>query len=83
MHALATVGPSISLTLTGNGLNVIKVLPESAIKFGSFEAAKRALARLEGADDVKNISPIARFMAGGVGGVVSQFAVYPIDTLKL
>lgn len=25
----------------GNGLNVFKVFPESAMKFGSFEAAKR------------------------------------------
>ncbi|KAI5806724.1 mitochondrial carrier domain-containing protein, partial [Peziza echinospora] len=66
----------------GNGLNVIKVLPESAIKFGSFEAAKRALARFEGAEDVRDISPMARFLAGGIGGVVSQFSIYPIDTLK-
>ncbi|EGX47144.1 hypothetical protein AOL_s00097g190 [Orbilia oligospora ATCC 24927] len=66
----------------GNGLNVVKVLPESAIKFGSFEAAKRLFARLEGADDPKHISGGSRFLAGGVGGVVSQLAVYPIDTLK-
>ncbi|KAK6345980.1 hypothetical protein TWF730_010316 [Orbilia blumenaviensis] len=66
----------------GNGLNVVKVLPESAIKFGSFEAAKRLFARLEGSDDPKHISGGSRFLAGGVGGVVSQLAVYPIDTLK-
>ncbi|KAH0605505.1 uncharacterized protein H6S33_004727 [Morchella sextelata] len=66
----------------GNGLNVVKVLPESAIKFGSFEAAKRTLARLEGAEDASQISPMARFLAGGIGGVVSQFSIYPIDTLK-
>ncbi|KAL0634004.1 hypothetical protein Q9L58_007105 [Maublancomyces gigas] len=57
----------------GNGLNVVKVLPESAIKFGSFEAAKRTLARLEGVEDASQISPMARFLAGGVGGVVSQW----------
>ncbi|KAF3915253.1 Mitoferrin [Dactylellina cionopaga] len=66
----------------GNGLNVVKVMPESAIKFGSFEAAKRLFARMEGKDDPKQISGVSRFFAGGVGGVVSQFAVYPIDTLK-
>lgn len=66
----------------GNGLNVMKILPESAIKFGSFEAAKRALAKLEGAEDANKISWWAKFLAGGIGGVVSQFAVYPIDTLK-
>lgn len=31
------------------------------------------MAHLEGADDVSQISPISRFVAGGIGGVVSQF----------
>lgn len=66
----------------GNGLNVIKVFPESAMKFGSFETAKRFFARLEGVSDTSEISRASTFLAGGFGGVVSQFAVYPIDTLK-
>jgi solute carrier family 25 phosphate transporter 23/24/25/41 len=56
----------------GNGLNVLKVMPESAIKFGSYEAAKRALAHLEGHGDPQNINPYSKFVAGGVGGLVSQ-----------
>ena len=67
----------------GNGLNVVKVMPESAIKFGAYEASKRALARLEGHNDPKNLHPASQFMAGGIGGVVSQCVVYPLDTLKL
>jgi solute carrier family 25 (mitochondrial phosphate transporter), member 23/24/25/41 len=67
----------------GNGLNVVKVMPESAIKFGAYEASKRALARLEGHDDPKHLHPASQFMAGGIGGVVSQCVVYPLDTLKL
>ena len=47
-------------------------MPESAIKFGSYEAAKRALARFEGHDDPQNINPYSKFVAGGVGGLVSQ-----------
>lgn len=66
----------------GNGLNVMKVFPESAIKFGSFEAAKRFFARIEGVDDTSKLSKLSTYVAGGLGGVVSQFAVYPIDTLK-
>ncbi|KAF8461361.1 mitochondrial carrier domain-containing protein [Kalaharituber pfeilii] len=66
----------------GNGLNIVKVLPESAIKFGSFETTKRALAKLEGVEDVRDISSTSRFLAGGVGGVASQFSIYPIDTVK-
>ncbi|KAF2761805.1 calcium dependent mitochondrial carrier protein-like protein [Pseudovirgaria hyperparasitica] len=66
----------------GNGLNVVKVMPESAIKFGSYEATKRFFATLEGIEDPNNIHSYAKFMAGGVAGMVSQFAVYPMDTLK-
>ncbi|RDL37343.1 Mitochondrial carrier [Venustampulla echinocandica] len=66
----------------GNGLNVVKVMPESAIRFGSYEAAKRALSRLEGHGDPQCINPYSKFVAGGIGGMVSQLFVYPIDTLK-
>ena len=78
-------------------MNVLKVMPESAIKFGSYEAAKRALAQLEGHSDPQKINPYSKFVAGGIGGMVSQYVtffdansvanicrlvVYPLDTLK-
>lgn len=63
----------------GNGLNVIKIFPESAIKFGSYEAAKKFIA---GTDSSDELSTGARFVAGGVAGAISQASVYPIDTLK-
>ncbi|EMD91761.1 hypothetical protein COCC4DRAFT_128411 [Bipolaris maydis ATCC 48331] len=66
----------------GNGLNVVKVMPESAIKFGSYEAAKRIFAKIEGHNDPATIHSWSKFVAGGLAGMVSQFAVYPIDTLK-
>ncbi|KAI9821827.1 MAG: hypothetical protein M1827_002409 [Pycnora praestabilis] len=66
----------------GNGLNVLKVMPESAIKFGSYEGSKRALAKLEGHGDAQKIGPWSKFLAGGMGGTISQLFVYPIDTLK-
>ncbi|PVI07190.1 calcium dependent mitochondrial carrier protein-like protein [Periconia macrospinosa] len=66
----------------GNGLNVVKVMPESAIKFGAYEAAKRAFAKVEGHNDPTNIHGWSKFVAGGLAGMISQFAVYPIDTLK-
>lgn len=66
----------------GNGLNVMKVFPESAMKFGSFEAAKRLLCTFEGVKDTSDLSRLSTYLAGGMGGVVSQFSVYPVDTLK-
>lgn len=66
----------------GNGLNVAKVFPESAMKFGSFEAAKRLFARIEGVSETSELSRLSTYFCGGVGGVVSQFTVYPVDTLK-
>ncbi|KAK3943581.1 hypothetical protein QBC46DRAFT_35434 [Diplogelasinospora grovesii] len=66
----------------GNGLNVIKIMPESAIRFGSYEASKRFLAAQEGHNDPTKISTVSKFVAGGIGGMTAQFCVYPIDTLK-
>lgn len=66
----------------GNGLNVIKVFPESAMKFGSFEATKKLMCRLEGVDDEKKLSKFSTYLSGGIGGVLAQTTVYPIDTLK-
>lgn len=47
-------------------------MPETAIKFGSYEAAKRALAQLEGHTDPRQISAYSKFAAGGVAGMISQ-----------
>ncbi|CEJ58313.1 hypothetical protein PMG11_06974 [Penicillium brasilianum] len=66
----------------GNGLNVLKVMPESAIKFGAYESAKQALARFEGHNDPKQLRPTSQFLSGGIGGMVAQCFVYPLDTLK-
>ncbi|CCF35416.1 calcium-binding mitochondrial carrier SAL1 [Colletotrichum higginsianum] len=57
-------------------------MPESAIKFGSYEAAKRTLSKLEGHNDPRQINSYSKFVAGGVAGMVAQFCVYPLDTLK-
>ncbi|GMM49603.1 Ca(2+)-binding ATP:ADP antiporter [Starmerella bacillaris] len=66
----------------GNGLNVIKVLPDSGMKFGGFETAKKVLARLEGKPSSEELSAFSTYIAGGIGGMMSQLTVYPIDTIK-
>ncbi|KAF2460951.1 calcium dependent mitochondrial carrier protein [Lineolata rhizophorae] len=66
----------------GNGLNVVKVMPESAVKFGSYEASKRIFAKLEGHNDPRSLNTLSKFLTGGIAGIISQFVVYPLDTLK-
>ncbi|TCD68192.1 hypothetical protein EIP91_011364 [Steccherinum ochraceum] len=68
---------------TGNGLSVAKILPESAIKFMSYESSKRMFAKYwDKVDDPREISGVSRFLSGGIGGLTSQLSIYPIETLK-
>lgn len=55
-------------------------MPESAIKFGSFEAAKKHLAQLEGHGNSKKINPYSKFVAGGFAGIMSQSVVFSIKS---
>ncbi|KAF8316024.1 mitochondrial carrier domain-containing protein [Cantharellus anzutake] len=67
----------------GNALNTAKIMPESAIKFMSYETAKQAFAKyVDKVDDPREISGVSRFISGGIGGMTSQLAIYPIETLK-
>ncbi|RHZ77803.1 hypothetical protein Glove_172g62 [Diversispora epigaea] len=66
----------------GNGLNVAKIAPESAIKFFAYEKSKALVAQLMKTDDIGSIGMSGRFLSGGLGGVVSQFTIYPLETWK-
>ncbi|KAF2321375.1 hypothetical protein GH714_040468 [Hevea brasiliensis] len=65
----------------GNGINIVKVAPESAIKFYSYELLKNVIGDFKGGDkDV--IGPAERLLAGGMAGAVAQTAIYPLDLVK-
>ena len=67
-------------------------MPESAIKFGSYEVSlnaepkgyladpeqgsRRMFAKLEGHDDPKNLAPWSQFFAAGMGGIISQYVLF-------
>ncbi|XP_020223599.1 probable calcium-binding mitochondrial carrier CBG00135 isoform X2 [Cajanus cajan] len=64
----------------GNGLNVVKVAPESAIKFYAFETLKNIIREAQG--NKSDIGTAGRLFAGGMAGAVAQAAIYPLDLIK-
>ncbi|KAL3529032.1 hypothetical protein ACH5RR_008354 [Cinchona calisaya] len=65
----------------GNGLNVLKVAPESAIKFYAYEMLKNVIGGAKG-EHQGDIGTSGRLIAGGLAGAVAQTAVYPMDLVK-
>ncbi|XP_031558528.1 calcium-binding mitochondrial carrier protein SCaMC-2-like [Actinia tenebrosa] len=61
----------------GNGANVIKIAPESAIKFFAYEKAKKLVC-----SDEKQLGVAERLVAGSMAGVASQTSIYPLEVLK-
>jgi solute carrier family 25 phosphate transporter 23/24/25/41 len=83
IRTLYREGGGLKAFWIGNGLNCLKIFPESAIKFLSYEMAKRAFAKyVDNVQDSRDISGTSRFMSGGIGGITSQLAIYPVETLK-
>nr|KYP48988.1 hypothetical protein KK1_029289 [Cajanus cajan] len=64
----------------GNGLNVVKVAPESAIKFYAYEMLKNVIGG--GEEGKADIGTAGRLFAGGMAGAVAQIAIYPMDLVK-
>lgn len=65
----------------GNGLNVMKVAPESAIKFYTYEMLKTVIGDIKG-EQMADIGTSGRLIAGGLAGAVAQTAIYPMDLVK-
>mmetsp|Transcript_11773 Transcript_11773/g.35907 ORF Transcript_11773/g.35907 Transcript_11773/m.35907 type:complete len:539 (-) Transcript_11773:44-1660(-) len=61
----------------GNGTNVIKIAPESALKFLAYEKLKRAFAEDDG-----ELQAYERFAAGAIAGGLAQFIIYPLEITK-
>ncbi|XP_057661516.1 calcium-binding mitochondrial carrier protein SCaMC-2 isoform X1 [Diorhabda carinulata] len=62
----------------GNGINVLKIAPETAIKFAAYEQVKRLIK----GDSQHVLSIYERFVAGALAGGFSQSAIYPLEVLK-
>lgn len=66
----------------GNGLNVMKVAPESAIRFYTYEMLKTFVVNAKGGGDKAEIGIMGRLFSGGLAGAVAQTAIYPMDLVK-
>ncbi|CAI4221015.1 unnamed protein product [Auanema sp. JU1783] len=63
----------------GNGINVVKIAPESAIKFMAYEQCKRLIQEYTGKSDLDIFS---RLCAGSTAGAISQSIIYPMEVMK-
>uniref|UniRef100_A0A8C5N3B8 Calcium-binding mitochondrial carrier protein SCaMC-2 n=1 Tax=Leptobrachium leishanense TaxID=445787 RepID=A0A8C5N3B8_9ANUR len=61
----------------GNGINVIKIAPESAIKFMAYEQIKRVIG-----SNQETLGIRERLVAGSLAGVIAQSSIYPMEVLK-
>jgi len=62
----------------GNGVNVIKIAPESALKFMAYEQGKRLIK----GNSNRELRIEERFIAGSIAGAFSQSVIYPLEVIK-
>ena len=61
----------------GNGANVLKIAPETALKLACNDRIKRLVAA-----DPRCITPGERFVAGAAAGAVAQASIYPLELVR-
>merc|ERR1711924_430424 len=61
----------------GNGTNVTKIVPESAVKFYANEFFKKLFVK-----DKEDLQAHERLAAGGCAGVSAQSLIYPMEVVK-
>jgi solute carrier family 25 phosphate transporter 23/24/25/41 len=64
--------------LRGNGANCIRIIPYSAVRFGSYNFYKKFAEPSSGAD----LSAIRRLICGGIAGITSVIVTYPLDIVR-
>lgn len=62
----------------GNGTNCIRIIPYSAVQFGSYNFFKKFFEPSPGAD----LSSFRRLICGGAAGITSVFFTYPLDIVR-
>lgn len=65
--------------MRGNGTNCIRIVPYSAVQFGSYNFYKRNMFERHPGD---SLTPLARLTCGGIAGVTSVTFTYPLDIVR-
>jgi len=65
--------------MAGNGTNCIRIVPYSAVQFGSYNLYKRHF--FESYPDAP-LSSLQRLICGGIAGVTSVVCTYPLDIVR-
>ncbi|KFZ07357.1 hypothetical protein V501_06543 [Pseudogymnoascus sp. VKM F-4519 (FW-2642)] len=64
--------------MRGNGTNCVRIVPYSAVQFGSYNFYKKFFEPTPGAD----LSSFRRLICGGAAGITSVFFTYPLDIVR-
>jgi solute carrier family 25 phosphate transporter 23/24/25/41 len=64
----------------GNGTNVIRIAPYSAIQFSSYEKYKTEFLAMN--PKQTHLTPVQNLLAGGLAGVTSLLCTYPLDLIR-
>lgn len=64
--------------MRGNGTNCIRIIPYSAVQFGSYNFYKRFIEPAPGVD----LNPIRRLFCGALAGITSVTVTYPLDIVR-
>ncbi|RQM05583.1 hypothetical protein DH86_00001601 [Scytalidium sp. 3C] len=64
--------------MRGNGTNCIRIVPYSAVQFGSYNFYKKFFETSPGAD----LSSFRRLICGGAAGITSVIFTYPLDIVR-
>lgn len=69
--------------MKGNGANCIRIMPNSAVKFLTYEElASLILRKMRETDPDANMTPLLRLCAGAGAGIVAMSATYPLDMVR-